>query len=88
MKKISDLKNLGPKMQGYLKEIGVFTDIDLSEKGIYQVYFELGEIYPHLKNLMALYALWGAMENINCLEIPEEIKQQIQRNYKKFCEKK
>ena len=71
---VENLINIGPKMAGYLHELDIHTEDDLRERGVMRVYQQMGERWPHLVHKMALYALYGALTDQNCLCLPEETK--------------
>lgn len=71
---LEKLRNLGPKMVQYLGEIGIKTPEQLREVGPVVAYKQLGERHPHLVNRMALYALYGALTDQDCIKLPEETK--------------
>ncbi|WP_417832816.1 TfoX/Sxy family protein [Terasakiella sp.] len=77
MPKIIDLINMGPKTEIWLHEIGIETEADLRERGVIQAYIELKARNPHTINLMMLWAMQGALMGINCLHLPDEIKQSL-----------
>ena len=72
---VSNLINIGPKMTRYLAEVGVETENDLSSRGFEIVWREMRLRHPHIMNRMALYALYGALTDQNCMHLPDETKQ-------------
>jgi hypothetical protein len=76
---ISNLINIGPKMTAYLAEIGIVTEKDLKERGVVAAWLELRLRYPKIMNRMALYALYGALTDQNCLYLPLETKQWLEK---------
>jgi hypothetical protein len=80
---VRNLKNIGPKLAQYLAEIGVETESQLREKGVVPVYRALGVNHPHLVNRMALYALYGALSDQNCMHLPEETKHWLEEELDK-----
>lgn len=76
---LEDLRNLGPRCVGWLEEIGIFDEEGLRAIGAVGAYRELivqGVTQPHR---MLLYALAGALEDVDCLQLSPERKQE-------FCE--
>ncbi len=71
---IAELKNMGPKTSLWLAEIGIHTERDLRQRGIIDAYIEVKARNPRIVNLMMLWALQGALMDINCLHLPDEIK--------------
>lgn len=74
---ITQLRNLGPVMQRYLAEIGILDAESLRTKGYMQAYLSIAARHPHMLNRMALYALYGALHDVDCIKLPESIKQQL-----------
>ena len=71
---ISEMKNLGPKTSLWLAEIDIHSERDLRSRGIIDAYIELKGRNPRGVNLMMLWAMQGALMDINCLYLPDEIK--------------
>ena len=76
---IQELKNLGPKTALWLADIGIHTEADLRARGIIPAYIELKARNPHVVNLMMLWAMQGALMDLNCLRLPDEIKQKLKQ---------
>ena len=76
MPKLTDLKNIGPAMEGWLKAADIHTPEALEELGAVEAYTR---IKPHMPcpNLMAMYALYGAIHDVNCLKLDEEVKDML-----------
>ncbi|WP_419797990.1 MAG: TfoX/Sxy family DNA transformation protein [Terasakiella sp.] len=77
MTKIINLINIGPKTEVWLREIGIETEDDLRKRGVIPAYIELKARNPQTINLMMLWAMQGALMGLNCLHLPEEIKQSL-----------
>ena len=71
---VAEMKNLGQKTARWLADIDIHTEADLRERGIIEAYLELKARDPRKVNLMMLWALQGALMDINCLYLPDEIK--------------
>jgi hypothetical protein len=74
---IQSLRNLGPRCAGWLAEIGVEDEATLRSLGAATVYRELVRrqiVRPHK---MLLYALGGALLDVDCTKLPREIKQEL-----------
>lgn len=69
--------NIGPAMQKYCREVGVHTPDDLQQRGYLPVYLALRANRPRRMNRMALYALYGALHDIDCTKLPESIKNKL-----------
>ena len=76
--RLQDLKNIGPKMVGYLSQINIHTVEELQAKGPVDTFLALSELSKHLQNRMALYALYGALSDQNCLFLPDETKEWLE----------
>ena len=68
------LKNIGPAMEGWLKQVGIHTPKQLEKVGAVGAYLKIRELHPNAGNLMALYALYGALHHVNCLRLAPEVK--------------
>lgn len=71
--------NLGPQSVTWLKELGIHTEEDLRKRDILEVYLEIKAQHPEKATLMMLWALQGALLDINCLYLPAEIKDQLRQ---------
>jgi hypothetical protein len=85
---IEKLVNIGSKMAAYLAEIGITQEAELREIGVMAAYRQLKERNPRIMNRMALYALYGALTDQNCLYLPEESKEWLEIQLKEMmgCE--
>ena len=75
---LTKLKNLGPKTQFYCNEIGIFSAEAFKAAGYMQVYLAIAGRYKHMRHRMALYAFYGACTNMDCMRLPQEIKDQLE----------
>ncbi len=73
---VASLRNLGPVCQRDLIAVGVFTLGDIKSLGVEQT-FELVMVYRvsqgqgNRVSVNYLYALWGAVHNIDWRDVPE-----------------
>lgn len=74
---IFKMKNLGPKTSEWLAEIGIKTEADLRARGVIDTYLTLGEHNSRARNLMMLWALQGTVDDINCMRLPDDIKEHL-----------
>lgn len=75
---ILQMRNLGPRCAEWLAGIGIHDENDLRSVGAAAAYRELvirGIVRPHR---MLLYALGGALLDIDCLKLPREIKRELE----------
>jgi hypothetical protein len=71
---LQSLLNIGPAMEGWLTQVGIHTRRQLEEEGAVGAYLKIRALHPNAANLMALYALYGALHHINCLRLAPEVK--------------
>lgn len=83
MAELTSMMNIGKEMAKKLAAVGIDSPEKLTHTGAKQAFFKLKEAYPQVC-LVHLYALEGAIENIefNCLS--EEKKKEL----KEFLEMK
>lgn len=74
---LQSLKNIGPAMEGWLKEAGITTPQQLQEIGAVEAYLRIRGLHKNAANKMALYALWGAINNENCLWLDPQVKEML-----------
>jgi DNA transformation protein and related proteins len=75
---ILQLRNLGPRCAEWLAEIGIHDENELRSVGAAAAYRELvhrGIVRPHR---MLLYALGGALLEMDCGKLPREIKRELE----------
>lgn len=76
--KIAALKNLGPKSQTWLNQIGVFTRADIERAGSIEIYRRLRQAQlPASLNLV--YAIEAMLENIDWRELSAAAKAELKR---------
>jgi len=68
MSKLTAMENIGNEMERKLSSVGIDSAEKLIEAGSRQAFLKLKEVYPQIC-LVHLYALEGAIQNIefNCL---------------------
>ena len=75
---VQQLRNLGPRSAGWLAQINILTADDLRSIGAAAAYRELiiqGIVKPHR---MLLYALAGALEDVDCLRMDRAHKRELE----------
>lgn len=72
--KLEKLKNIGPKVAAGLREIGIQDAGSLKEMGYMEAFLRMRLISPHWNHKMLLYALYGALNETNCMHLPDEVK--------------
>ena len=78
-KKLTDLKNIGPKIAVRLNEAGIFSEGDLREVGSARAHQMIKQNYPNetLPICYYLYSFEGALCNKHWNEISEKRKQTL-----------
>jgi hypothetical protein len=76
---LQGLRNLGPKMVQYLGEIGITNEQDLRTIHPVECYLKLKMLHPKVMNRMALYAIYGALTNQDCMRLPQETKDWLEQ---------
>lgn len=71
---LEKLKNIGPKVAAGLREIGIDSREQLEEAGYMEAFLRMRLISPHWNHKMLLYALYGAINDTNCMYLPDEIR--------------
>lgn len=78
MKNLDSMVNIGKEMKTKLFSIGVSSAEDLIRLGSKEVFRQLKEQYPNVC-LVHLYALQGAIINIDYNKLPDELKLDLKR---------
>ena len=74
---IENLMNIGPKVAEGLAEIGIETEYQLREMGAVEAFCRMRMVDPKWNHKMLLYALHGALIGVNCLQLDEDIKRNL-----------
>jgi hypothetical protein len=75
--KPSSLRNLGPKSDLWLAEVGISTAGELRELGAAAAYRRLKHWNPRLVGLNALYAMHAAIEGTHWRAVDDETKARL-----------
>ena len=81
MNKPSTLLNIGPKVEEALAKLGIYTIDEFLQRSIYEIYFQMQTLDKKWKNKMLLYALFGAVNNLNCMMLDTQTKRHIITEY-------
>ncbi|WP_028042100.1 TfoX/Sxy family DNA transformation protein [Candidatus Stoquefichus massiliensis] len=73
MESLDNMLNIGKEMKRKLFSIGVRSSEDLIRLGSKEVFFQLKEQHPNVC-LVHLYALQGAIDNVDYDKLPDEVK--------------
>lgn len=76
MPELTSMKNIGKEMARKLAAVGVDSPEALAEVGAKHAFFKLKEVYPQVC-LVHLYALEGAIRDIEFNSLPEDTKQDL-----------
>lgn len=77
---LEQLRNLGPRCAAWLAQIGIHNEDDLRRVGAATAYRELvvrEMVKPHR---MLLYALGGALADVNCMRLSREQKRELEED--------
>ncbi len=87
MNKPSTLLNIGSKVEEALAKLGIYTIDDFLQRSIYEIYFQMQTLDKKWKNKMLLYALFGAVNNFNCMMLDTQTKRHITTEYEFYINK-
>lgn len=73
---LTSMKNIGKELERKLTAVGVDSPEMLAELGSKHAFFKLKEVYPQVC-LVHLYALEGAIQNIEFNGLPEDKKKEL-----------
>ena len=76
MSELTSMRNIGKEMARKLVTVGIDTAEKLMESGAEQAYFQLKAVYPQVC-LVHLYALEGAIRNVEFNSLPQRRKQEL-----------
>ncbi len=84
-KPICELRNLGPACQRDLNAVGIYTLEDIKALGVEETFLQMMQGRQKNKkggkcfNAAYLYALWGAIHDLDWREVPESKKRQFRK---------
>lgn len=73
---LTSMANIGPEMAGKLRAAGIHSAEELMEAGSRQAFFQLKTLYPQVC-LVHLYALEGAIQNVEFNRLSREEKREL-----------
>lgn len=76
MSELTSMMNIGKEMARKLTAVGIDSAEKLITFGAKQAFFKLKEIYPEVC-LVHLYALEGAVQNMEFNRLPEDTKKEL-----------
>lgn len=79
-----EMRNLGPAMVFHLNQAGITTPDELRKLGPVEAFRRIRTINPKVMgNRMALYAIYGALTDQDCIAIPQETKDWLEAELRK-----
>ena len=85
MAELTSMMNIGKEMAKKLETVGIDSSEKLLEAGSKQAFFQLKERYPQIC-LVHLYALEGAVQNMEFNNLPEDKKKEL-KEFSDFLKK-
>ena len=85
MAELRSMMNIGREMAEKLTAVGIGSAEELTEQGSKQVFLKLKQAYPQVC-LVHLYALEGAIQNVEFNSLPEEKKREL-KEFSDFLKK-
>ena len=76
MAELTSMMNIGKEMAGKLDSVGIGSAEELIRSGAEQAFMKLKERYPNVC-LVHLYALEGAVRNVEFNGLPEDRKKEL-----------
>ena len=76
MSDLTSIRNIGQEMARKLTVVGIDSAEKLTDTGSRQAFFRLKEVYPNVC-LVHLYALEGAVQNVEFHELSKEKKREL-----------
>lgn len=76
MSRLTSMKNIGKEMARKLTAVGIDSPEALAELGAKHAFFKLKEVYPQVC-LVHLYALEGALQDVEFNSLTEDKKQEL-----------
>lgn len=80
---LSELPNIGKNNEEQLNQVGIYTAEQLAETGSKQAWLKIKAIDPSAC-INRLYALEGAIRNMNKKNLPQEKKDELREFYQHF----
>ena len=77
--KLSDLKNISGRLIHWLREVGVDSVERLAEEGVFELWKRMKRFHINEVTLNDLWALEGAVLNVEIEELPKVKKNELER---------
>ncbi len=74
---LAAMRNLGPKSAVWLTQVGITTPAQLAELGAVEAYARVKAARPREVNLVMLWALYGALNDMHFAAVPPEAKDML-----------
>jgi hypothetical protein len=81
LSKLSSLRNIGPRTETWLNDIGIFTRADLERIGSVNIYRILKQ-KGHPVSMNLVWGVEGALADVDWREISEELKADVRSQIK------
>ena len=81
MTELTSMQNIGKELEKKLKSAGINTAEELTQAGSKEAFIRIKAHYPNIC-LVHLYALQGAIDNLEYNRLPDETKHDL----KDFCD--
>lgn len=78
-RRIRDLRNLGPATERLLATVGITTPDDLHQAGAVDAYQRLVDTQPPRLTITMLWALAGALLDIDWRDLPDHARRQLRQ---------
>ena len=78
MSELAALRNIGKEMENKLKSVGISTAEELKALGSQEAFLRVKRRYPYVC-LVHLYALEGAITDIEYNQLPEDVKRELKQ---------
>jgi DNA transformation protein len=79
MASLTSLRNVGTRSSQWLQKVGINRLEDLIEVSVVDAYLRAKAAFPDQVSLNLLYALQGGMLDINWLDLPHEMKEDLRK---------
>jgi DNA transformation protein len=75
---LENAPNIGPTTARRLADVGIDSLDDVRRVGAVAAYVRLKRAYPRETSLNALWALWGAIEDVPWQRVPPRVRVELQ----------
>ncbi len=86
--RLSELKNIGGVSVRWLREVGVDSVERLAEEDVFELWVKIKKLHPKEVSMNLLWALEGAMLDLDWKDLPPKRKKELEGKLKKWEEKR